>query len=74
MKPPKPPRRRNVTASSYDPETGHLTVTFHNGRRYRYEGVPQELAAEFGSHDSPGSFLRSHIIGKFDGAELFDDK
>lgn len=71
-KPPKPPRRRNVTGSAYDPETGHLTVTFHNGRRYRYAGIDADTAKIFKEHDSPGGYLRSSIIGKFDATELFD--
>lgn len=71
-KPIKPARRSNVSTSAYDPETGHLTVTFHNGRRYRYEGVSPELAEEFKGAGSPGGFLHAHIIGKFKGGEISD--
>jgi hypothetical protein len=69
-KPVKPARRRNVTSHEYDPETGHLTVTFHSGKRYRYEGVPKALAKEFKDHHSQGGFLHSRVIGKFQSSQL----
>lgn len=72
MKPSKTERRRNVTAQHYDPETGALTITFHSGKKYRYDGVPKDLADRIQDHPSPGGFLHSHIIGKFDHTILGD--
>lgn len=69
---PAKPRRQNISASSYDPETGQLYVTFHNGRRYRYDAVSSDLAAEFEGAQSRGGFLHKHIIGKCKGCEIFD--
>jgi hypothetical protein len=62
MKLPKqtPQRPNHVTDHSYDEETGALTVTFHNGKRYRYDGVDKDLAADFARTGS-GSFLRRNI-------------
>jgi hypothetical protein len=71
-KPIKPARRANVSTSAYDPETGHLTVTFHNGRKYRYEGVDADTAEEFKGAGSPGAFLHSRVIGKFKASEVSD--
>jgi hypothetical protein len=35
-----------------------LTVTFHNGKRYRYDGVSSQLADGF---QGSGSYLRQHV-------------
>lgn len=68
------PRRAgsNVTSSSYCPKTGCLSVTFHGGRTYRYEGIDTKMAADFRDSTSQGSFLHSHIIGKFTGSKIED--
>jgi hypothetical protein len=71
-KAPKPARRSNVTSHSYSPETGHLTVSYHSGRTYQYERVPQDIARKLGEHESPGSFLHAHVIGKFKATEITD--
>jgi hypothetical protein len=60
----------NVLDHSYSPETGHLTVTFHGGRQYRYEGVDQKTADGLGSADSKGSFLHTHILGQFRATKI----
>lgn len=60
----------NVQGHEYSPETGHLTVTFHGGRQYRYSGVSKEIAERFRDSSSQGSFLHSHIIGKFDATKI----
>ncbi|MBA3831648.1 MAG: KTSC domain-containing protein [Chthoniobacterales bacterium] len=54
----------HVAGTSYNPETGHLDVTFSNGRRYRYHGVTKETAAGLGSAASTGGFLARDVIGK----------
>ena len=64
---PKAPRR-NVASHDYDEETKTLTVTFASGKRYRYAGVPKDVAAGF----SGGSYLRSAIIGKYPHTLLGD--
>jgi hypothetical protein len=71
-KQPTPARRSNVAACTHDPETGHMTVTFHDGRRYRYTDVPASLAQEMQDSASKGSFLNSRIIGKFDYTKISD--
>lgn len=62
MKKPKPKQRPNhVTDHAYDEKAGTLTVTFHNGRRYRYDGVSKDLATGFHDAGGSGSFLRRNI-------------
>ena len=65
-KPAKPtgPKHQssNVAGFVYDPETNHLTVTFHGGRVYRYNGVSASQHADLGKAESKGSFLNEHII------------
>jgi hypothetical protein len=72
---PKPSAARsgahsNILDHEYSPETGHLTVTFHGGRKYRYEGVGKGDAEAFAASESKGRHLHSHIIGKFDATKL----
>jgi hypothetical protein len=73
----KPPLKTKPAASSsgieghaYDPETGHLTVTFQGGRQYRYEGVDQKTAEGFRDATSQGRFLHANIVGKFDASKI----
>lgn len=66
----RPGRHSNILNHEYSPETGHLTVTFHGGRKYRYEGVGKDDAKAFASADSKGAHLHRHIIGKFDCSKL----
>jgi hypothetical protein len=63
-------RVTSIEAHDYSPETGHLTVTFSGGRRYRYKGVDQKTAESFRDADSQGRFLHSHVIGKFDATKI----
>lgn len=69
---PKQPeaRRSNISTHDYNPKTEHLTVTFHNGQKYRYEGVRPETYNRFKSADSQGSFFHAHIRGAHDFTKL----
>lgn len=69
-KPVKPSRRQNITAHEYCPETAHLTVTFHDGRQYRYEGVPLAIGNAMRGAQSLGKFLHTHIIGKYNHTKI----
>jgi hypothetical protein len=63
-------RGSGIEGHAYDPETGHLIVTFRGGRRYRYEGVDQKTAESFRDAESQGRFLQANIIGKFDHVKI----
>lgn len=67
---PNRDRRQNITAHEYNPETEHLTVTFHDGRQYRYEGVPLAIGNAMRGAQSLGKFLHTHIIGKYDHTKI----
>lgn len=62
---PNRDRRQNITSHEYNPETEHLTVTFHDGRQYRYEGVPPEHHEGMTDAASRGRYLHTHIIGNY---------
>lgn len=63
-------RTSNVEAHEYNPETGHLTVTFRGGRRYRYDGVDASTAKGMDDATSRGVYLHQRIIGKHDATKL----
>jgi hypothetical protein len=65
-------RRPNVLDHSYNPETRHLDVTFHQGRRYRYFDVTPKQYEGLKAAHSAGGFLHRHIIGKCDASPLDD--
>jgi len=59
---------------AYAPETRSLEVEFVSGRRYRYRGVPPEVAARFRGPFSKGRFFNAHVRDAFLCEELtFDD-
>ena|ERR1700744_1782745 len=46
------------------PETGHLTVTYRGGRKYRYDNVSAEHVKGMQDAVSLGTYLHQHIVGK----------
>jgi hypothetical protein len=64
--------RSNILDHNYCAETGHLTITFSHGGRYRYEGVGKETAAGFAKAESKGKFLHGSIIGKHACTKITD--
>lgn len=59
----KPVKSSNIKAIGHD--GADLHVEFANGGRYSYAGVPGELHQRLMQTDSPGKFLRAHVVGKF---------
>jgi len=53
----------------YDPASEALDVEFVSGRRYRYAGVPQEVAAAFRAALSKGRYFNAHIRDDYSFAE-----
>ena len=45
---------RSLRALGYDPDNQALEVEFHNGTKYRYEGVPAEVVKALLEADSLG--------------------
>lgn len=55
---------------AYDAASASLEVTFVTGRRYRYLGVPPELAERFAAAFSKGRFFNARIRDDFVYEEL----
>ena len=56
----------NVAESGYSPAQQVMEVKFKNGGRYRYKGVPQAIYDAYLVAPSKGSFVSSHLRGKFE--------
>lgn len=54
----------------YDPRAQALDVEFVGGRRYRYAGVPDEVAAAFREAFSKGRFFNARIRDHYPCEEL----
>lgn len=49
----------------YEPEGGSLFITFTNGRRYRYDGVPEDVVGEMRRAFSKGTFFNRRVRDHF---------
>ena len=47
-----------------------MTVTFVTGRRYVYQGVPQDVVTAFRSAPSRGAFFNVEIRDEYDYVEI----
>ncbi len=54
-----------IRAFDYDATTRHLDIVFVSGRRYRYRGVPPQVAADFRAAASRGAFFNAAIRDRF---------
>jgi hypothetical protein len=59
-----------IRSFDYDPRVGTLDVEFVSGRRYRYAGVPKEVAAAFRGAFSKGRFFNTRIRDHYRCEEL----
>lgn len=55
----------NLAAYEYDPETRVLTLDFHDGSKYAYDGVPQAVVDGLAGATSPGGFAHRNIFHHF---------
>ena len=54
----------------YEPQSRALDIEFVSGRRYRYAGVPQEVAESFRAAFSKGRFFNARIRDAYSCVEL----
>lgn len=54
-----------ISHIGYDDATRVLTVRWTHGAESRYADVPVHMNAALGRADSVGTFVKSHIVGKF---------
>lgn len=53
-----------ISSIEWDDGTGRLTVYFHHGPSYSYEGVTEEEFEEFAQADSPGRHWHAVFKGR----------
>ncbi len=51
----------NVDAARYDPGRQILSIRFHSGGTYHYEGVSQEMALSFWQSESKGRWVYARL-------------
>lgn len=56
--------------AAYDPARQALTVKFHNGSTFRYDGVPHNIGEVLMGAQSFGSQFNRHVAGKIRGVKL----
>ena len=55
---------------TYETSLGRLVVTFVNGRRYAYDGVPEALASEMKQAFAKGVFFNRRIRDRYPSRRL----
>ena len=55
----------NLQSADYDDQARTLTVTFHDGRSYKYSGVDADAARGLESAPSSGEYFNSQVKGRF---------
>lgn len=59
-----PLQSSNVKAAAWLANT--LFVDFHNGRRYKYDDVPEEVFQGLVRAESPGKYFHAEIRARFE--------
>jgi hypothetical protein len=54
-----------VRAFSYDVSRHELSIVFQSGRRYVYQGVPEEMYRAMTAAFAKGEFFNTEIRGRF---------
>jgi hypothetical protein len=57
-----PLKSSNVEAMRHDPASGELHLRFKGGATYRYTGVDADAAKALAEAESPGRYVREHIV------------
>jgi hypothetical protein len=64
-----PLRSSHLQSAEHTPE-GNLIITFRDGTRYQYSGVPAATVTELLGAKSAGAFLHHSISGKYQSKKL----
>tara|TARA_R100001530_G_scaffold90742_1_gene63059 strand:+ start:529 stop:735 length:207 start_codon:yes stop_codon:yes gene_type:complete len=54
----------------YDPLTRSLVLTFQNGKKFKYSGVPSEINDAFEGAPSAGGFFHAQIKSMYGAEEV----
>lgn len=65
-----PLKSSNLESCAYDAESETLEVSFKNGGKYRYAGVPAEVYAQLTAASSPGGFFAGRIKDTYRAIKL----
>lgn len=65
-----PVESSTLRSSGYDKETGDMHVTFRDGGRYVYHGVPENVHQSFQMASSKGGFLHSNVKNNYKFTKL----
>ena len=68
--PRQPVRSSNIASIGYDSSTNTLEVEFLSGAVYQYYGVPKAVYEGLMNASSHGSFLATHVKGRYQYKEL----
>jgi hypothetical protein len=55
----------NLRSIGYESTSATLEVSFKNGRRYQYSGVPAEVHQEFMTASSHGKYFHTNIRDRY---------
>lgn len=64
------PRSSNLDRVDYDSDTQEMTVTFKDGRAWKYDTVPQASFLGIQNAPSAGSYFSSNIKSRYNGEEV----
>lgn len=59
----------NLAAVDWNPETEEMVITFHQGRQYTYQGVPEDVYQGLLDAGSPGKYFNQNIRGQYGESE-----
>jgi hypothetical protein len=65
-----PVQSSSVRSIGYDKESGELHVTFNDGGRYMYHGVPENVHQSLMMSGSKGNFLHHNVKNAFEFTKL----
>jgi hypothetical protein len=60
----------DIAIVGYDNRKALLEVAFRSGGVYQYANVPSEIYQSLMTAPSHGSYLRDHVMGKFQHAKI----
>jgi len=55
----------NIKGSVYNRDTNELIIEFNSGKKYRYDDVPDTIAADLRRAKSQGIFFNKEIARKY---------
>lgn len=64
------PKSKHIREATYDPDSRSLIVTFHNGSRYGYSGVPMEAWTNWQKYTRSAGEFFSGVIKRYPATKL----